>query len=623
MFVWCKHDKQQMQMMTFRPVTTWREASLAIGRIRGQSHNRNLRITMPCLLELERLIITRPMSREANSSSNKRTNTTTDRQRDELTYSILAKYGHHASKHRDMCDELKAHDLKLTVGKWTEMELNQLQKNWERYKVRCPIDDPVKVLFKHKCPPGERKELLKISKNTNFVAGLAYMIKRPHRYTLDKAQRLFGKYKRGILTREERETVVELSAIGENNVSIGRIINRQRNIITNYLRTVKEQAEPGLGGRWTEMEDEKLLRIIEECKFDDPLKKVTKYPWADIGAKICRSAKQCKNRYNYLLSVTKTKKGSWTQTEDEKLLRIIEECKIYDPIRNVTHYPWAEIAAWMESRSGKQCQGRYRQNLSKTKGQWTGKEDEKLLGAIEECKTYDPMFTITNYPWAEISSFVEGRSPRQCEDRYRRYLSYTNLSTRQWTEKEDEKLLRIIEECKIYDPFRKVTNYHWEDIGARMERRNAVQCSYRYRNHLVNINFNKGQWTKEEDEKLLRIIEECKPYDPIRKGTNYDWADISARLESRSVSQCRDRHRYLLSTTNVNKGRWTGAEDEKLLRNIEECTTYDPIREITTCSWVEISAKMECRSELQCRQRYRRHLSKTKDNKVVGQERKL
>ena len=372
-------------------------------------------------------------------------------------------------------------------------------------------------------------------------------------------------------------------------------------------------------GRWTGKEDENLLRIIEECKKYDPIKKVTNYPWQEISAKMeRRSTAQVRNRYVNYLSCTNKKKGRWTGKEDEDLSRITEECKIYDPIKKVTNYPWAEISAKMERRSAQQCYHRYKYHTSLTnsnKGRWTGKDDENLLCIIEECKTYDPIKKVTKYPWAEISAKMESRSPVQVRNRYVNILSCTTNMKGRWTGKEDEDLLRFMDECKLYDSIRKVTHYPWAEISAKMERRSALQCHHRYKYNIPCPNINKGQWTGNEDLNLLRIIGECNTYDPIKKVTNYPWEEISTKMENRSAKQCYHRYKYITSCPNINKGRWTGKEDEKLLHIIEECKIYDPTRKVTNYPWVEISAKMESRTAKQCTNRYINYLSNTNINK--------
>ena len=63
-------------------------------------------------------------------------------------------------------------------------------------------------------------------------------------------------------------------------------------------------------------------------------------------------------------------------------------------------------------------------------------EDSKLIHLAQ-------LFGLDN--WKIISSFLEGRNPKQCRDRYRNYLA-PGLSNTNWSKDEDEKLLHLFSE---------------------------------------------------------------------------------------------------------------------------------------------------------------------------------
>ncbi|EKX32507.1 hypothetical protein GUITHDRAFT_98601 [Guillardia theta CCMP2712] len=71
--------------------------------------------------------------------------------------------------------------------------------------------------------------------------------------------------------------------------------------------------------------------------------------------------------------------------------------------------------------------------------------------------------------------------------------------------------------------------------------------------------FIKGQWTREEDEKVIQYVE--------KYGTK-QWARIAQVLPGRKGKQCRERwHNHL--NPDINKLSWTVEEDARLIEEME------------------------------------------------------
>lgn len=80
---------------------------------------------------------------------------------------------------------------------------------------------------------------------------------------------------------------------------------------------------------------------------------------------------------------------------------------------------------------------------------------------------------------------------------------------------------------------------NWSLIASFMNRRNAKQCRDRYFNYLIP-GFFKGEWTKEEDELLVKLYNEYGP----------KWSLMQKRFSNRSTNSIKNR------STNSIKNRW-------------------------------------------------------------------
>ena len=421
-----------MQMMTLRPIAMWWKQSLHMVRVGGALHSSMIHLRVQALMEMgtQRIKVfgSRPLSLQPTILSTKTTNRLDEESSETLIYSILAKYKRHGSKYGDMMDELKSHGLTLNKGIWTEMELSQLQKNWQQYRAQCPIDDPVKVLCAHKFP-SEKRELLKIAKDTSIAETLAYMIKRPYSTTFAKAQKLFGNYKWGRFSTEELELAVKWNAMGEKWGTIAPKLNRWIGTVPSLLKTIQGEADVEVSMRWTEEEKKKLLTTMDKFKIYDPVKEDTTYQWSEISARMTnRSVEECQRRHHLNLNDVHFAQGRWTKEEDEKLLSIVEECKVYDPIRDSTRYLWNQVSERMGNRSATQCQKRkyYLSCGEMSKGQWTKEEDDHLLHIVQELgfRDYDRPGRI--YSWTKVAEMMENRNREQCRQRYIRITKSHN-----------------------------------------------------------------------------------------------------------------------------------------------------------------------------------------------------
>ena len=89
-----------------------------------------------------------------------------------------------------------------------------------------------------------------------------------------------------------------------------------------------------------------------------------------------------------------------------------------------------------------------------------------------------------------------------------------------WTKEEDNKLLNIIQSLKTKN---------WRFVSNFFDQKTPVQCSSRYRR--IQPGIQKGYWTKDEDLKLISLFD--------IHGKN--WKNISKEMINRSGKQIRDR----------------------------------------------------------------------------------
>lgn len=68
------------------------------------------------------------------------------------------------------------------------------------------------------------------------------------------------------------------------------------------------------------------------------------------------------------------------------------------------------------------------------KNAFSKKEDERLIHLVESCGK--------KINWRTISLDMEGRTPRQCRERYTNYLDPRLVKT-QWTQQEDDLIMKI------------------------------------------------------------------------------------------------------------------------------------------------------------------------------------
>ncbi|KAM6989835.1 uncharacterized protein LKV04_009430 [Tautogolabrus adspersus] len=111
-----------------------------------------------------------------------------------------------------------------------------------------------------------------------------------------------------------------------------------------------------------------------------------------------------------------------------------------------------------------------------------------------------------------------------------------------WTKDEDEKLLRLLKEFG---------SNSWSSVSLHFKgQRSGVECQRRWQ-QIKNPELVKGPWTQDEDERLIDLVQK---YGMKR------WSLIAKHLHSRNGKQCRERWHNHLNPA-VKKSGWTLEED--------------------------------------------------------------
>ena len=114
---------------------------------------------------------------------------------------------------------------------------------------------------------------------------------------------------------------------------------------------------------------------------------------------------------------------------------------------------------------------------------------------------------------------------------------------KKWSKEEDEKLKKLVEEFGVND---------WRHLAKKMEGRNSRQCRERYQYYL-NPSLIQGQWTREEDELIISLRNNLGP----------QWMKISKYFEHRTDAMIKNRFHFL-----VRKEKKKKEEDATVVENV-------------------------------------------------------
>ncbi|NXG06227.1 SNPC4 protein, partial [Sakesphorus luctuosus] len=247
-----------------------------------------------------------------------------------------------------------------------------------------------------------------------------------------------------------------------------------------------------------------------------------------------------------------------TETEKQTLEKQIKE--VEQEIEAINQLPESELLGtrfdehdW-EKISNIHFDGqRSSEELKKFWQNWEHPSINKTEWSEEEIERLKRIAARHNYlDWQSIAQELgTNRTPFQCLQKYQ--ICNKDLKRKEWTKDEDEMLLELVQEMRVgsHIPYKKIAYY--------MEGRDSAQLIYRWTKS-VDPSLKKGPWTPEEDAMLLAAV---------KKYGERDWYKIRTEVPGRSDAQCRDRYLKALHW-DVKKGRWSIKEEEQLIELVQK-----------------------------------------------------
>ncbi|EEC06722.1 snapc4 protein, putative [Ixodes scapularis] len=283
---------------------------------------------------------------------------------------------------------------------------------------------------------------------------------------------------------------------------------------------------------WKHLHDDELNRGPWTSAEDDRLRKITakwqERCWDEVSLELRsgRSAFQCARRYWGHL-VHRYRHGSFTQKEDDLLMRLVEACSNGDSI------PWAQVAHFMGDRSMKQLMNRYERSIAPHRrlGRWTPEEDLMLLAAV--------------------ANMLPGRHTVQCKERYTvRYGQHQVFG--QFTPEEDRLLLEALQ---------KHGKNNWTKVAQEMQTRsaNSVMLRHRRLRKILGV-------ADPQPEDLVKL----PPADPSKRTTTRRKTSLDRRRQlTNTICQrlASQRHRTTVSSLAMGK---EDLEREECMRLYEQ-----------------------------------------------------
>ncbi|KAH0791149.1 Myb-like DNA-binding domain containing protein [Histomonas meleagridis] len=162
-------------------------------------------------------------------------------------------------------------------------------------------------------------------------------------------------------------------------------------------------------------------------------------------------------------------------------------------------------------------------------------------------------------------------------------------SQTQWTATDDELLISLVENTR--DPI-------WEKISLRFPNKTIQQVSDRW-NKVLNPELIKGSWSPDEDQKIIKWVEENGPK---------NWSILATQLPGRLGKQCRERWINSLDPDLLRKP-WTEEEDKILIEH----------QKLWGNKWAKISSLLPGRTDNSVKNRWNSSLKRKLDRIAKGE----
>uniref|UniRef100_A0A182Q1D2 snRNA-activating protein complex subunit 4 n=1 Tax=Anopheles farauti TaxID=69004 RepID=A0A182Q1D2_9DIPT len=203
----------------------------------------------------------------------------------------------------------------------------------------------------------------------------------------------------------------------------------------------------------------------------------------------------------------------------------------------------------------------------------------------EESKLVEAAEAHHHRCWDRIAQCVPERSEYQCFVHYQTNFSeLSQIKKQPWTQEEDDLLLRLVDENRIGN------NIIWNKVVERMPYRNKVQVYHRYKYTLTRP-LRKAKFTAEEDCVITAYVQQF--------GDDFKFFPEEL-LPGRTTKQVWARYKNTLRFVNTHVG-WNLEEDRRLMSYIAMNLTEEGAQKI---SWADCAKYLGNHSRLSCRSRY-------------------
>ncbi|EFR04742.1 hypothetical protein MGYG_07750 [Nannizzia gypsea CBS 118893] len=189
---------------------------------------------------------------------------------------------------------------------------------------------------------------------------------------------------------------------------------------------------------------------------------------------------------------------------------------------------------------------------------WSEKEDNVLRTEVarqaEHGKAKD---------WRTIAEKLPGRSNKDCRKRWIKLDGPVKKGP--WSQEEDQRLHKAV----------LLHSNVWTEVAQVVGTRHADQCAKRWL-HFLSPNLNHGEWSEQEDERLLAAVE--------RGGRN--WRKIVDEiLQGRSATDAKNRHAILQRNRKNGTGASSDRQRPSFSRRRRNGTTFEISENHDTTNW--------------------------------------
>ena len=269
--------------------------------------------------------------------------------------------------------------------------------------------------------------------------------------------------------------------------------------------------------------------------------------------------------------------------------------------RDAEAIDWSEVVRMhMPVRTVDDCRLRWMNVVDPriSTAEWTEEEDDKLIELVKENQERLDWSVVAEEIYASnLTTDRLVRTPHQCAVRYQAEWN-PSLVRSTWTAEEDAFILKWTREHGAGQ---------WVKLARLLPGHTGQQLLHRWRR--LQPTRRVGAWTEEEDEALRVAI------GAYTSGERIKWSLVAARIPSRTDVQCRERWKNVLDPK-IKFGPWSAEEDAALI------SALGPALETTEFNeWSRLTELCPGRTPKNCMRRVRALGRKLKKDAEIAKKR--